>query len=81
MLHGVLEGEDLLQAVRVLPLKPIRGEHWIEIELNEGKKREIRRMLGLLEIRVWRLIRVRHGSVSLGSMRPGELRKLPRRPG
>ncbi len=80
MLHGVLEGEDLLQAVRVTPLRPIRGEHWIEIELNEGKKREIRRMLGLLEIRVWRLIRVQHGSVSLGEMRPGELKKLARCP-
>lgn len=50
--------------------------YWIEIELREGQKREIRRMMHHFEIRVLRLIRIRHGKYSLGEMRPGELKKL-----
>lgn len=56
------------------------GELWLGLELREGIKREIRRMLEFLEVKVLRLIRVQHGVVELGEMAPGELMKLPRCP-
>ncbi len=46
---------------------------WIEMEIREGMKREIRRMLQAFEVKVLRLIRVQHGKIRLGKMKPGEL--------
>ncbi len=52
-------------------------QHWIEIELREGLKREIRRMMAHFDIRVLRLIRVQHGEFKIENLKPGELRQLP----
>jgi 23S rRNA pseudouridine2605 synthase len=56
------------------------GGIWVALELREGVKREIRRMLEALGIDVLRLIRVQQGSVKLGKMKPGDLRPLKFRP-
>jgi 23S rRNA pseudouridine2605 synthase len=44
--------------------------------LNEGKNREIRRMLARLEHKVLRLIRVGLGPVQLGRLKVGRARPL-----
>ncbi|MEW6279351.1 MAG: pseudouridine synthase [Candidatus Eremiobacterota bacterium] len=49
---------------------------WLEIELAEGKKRQVRRMLEAVGHPVDRLVRVRVGPVLLGRLRPGESRRL-----
>lgn len=44
--------------------------------LSEGRNRQVRRMLAALGCEVTRLLRTRIGGLSLGAMRPGELRRL-----
>ncbi len=53
-----------------------RNEFWLRIILHEGKKREIRHMLGAVNHPVKRLIRVRIGPLKLGALRVGESRAL-----
>jgi len=48
----------------------------LRIVLTEGKKRQIRRMLLSLGYRVFRLIRVRVGPISLQGLSPGKSREL-----
>jgi pseudouridine synthase len=52
------------------------GTSWLRIRLQEGKKRQIRRMLEVIGHRVERLIRVRVGSLDLGNLKPGQGRWL-----
>lgn len=49
---------------------------WIEIVLEEGRNRQIRRMLGALDLDVVRLIRVAIGELALGELPKGRWRKL-----
>lgn len=52
---------------------------WVEIEIAEGKNRQVRRMIEALGHRVERLVRTRIGGLELGNMHPGEVRTiLPR---
>jgi len=54
--------------------------NWLELELREGHKREIRIMLETLGVKVLRLTRIQHGVVKLGSMKMGQLKRLKQRP-
>ncbi len=75
----LLDGVELEEKrVKALSLKrhPAAEGHWIEITLGEGVKREIRRMLETVGIRVLRLIRVRHGEVVLGELQPGQVAEI-----
>lgn len=49
---------------------------WLEIVLDEGRNRQIRRMLQALDLRVLRLIRVAIGSLVLGTLAKGAVREL-----
>lgn len=69
------EGDVLLaKAVRILR----HGEKnsWLEIVLDEGKNRHIRRLLEGLDIEVLRLIRIAIGSLELGNLPKGAWRHL-----
>jgi 23S rRNA pseudouridine2605 synthase len=69
------DGEFLrVQSVRMLR----GGEHnsWLEIILDEGKNRHIRRMLEALQIEVLRLVRVAIGPLSLSDLPKGMTRAL-----
>jgi 23S rRNA pseudouridine2605 synthase len=46
------------------------------MELKEGRKRQIRRMLALFGLEVTRLRRVRLGPLRLGELPPGKWRAL-----
>lgn len=49
---------------------------WLGIELHEGRKRQVRRMLAVAGVRVLYLRRVRVGPLTLGQLKPGASRLL-----
>jgi 23S rRNA pseudouridine2605 synthase len=49
---------------------------WLEITLDEGKNRQIRRLLAALDVRVLRLVRVSIGPLELGDLKKGSVRQL-----
>jgi 23S rRNA pseudouridine2605 synthase len=49
---------------------------WLEITLNEGKNRQIRRLLKAIDREVLRLIRSAVGPLDLGALRAGQARPL-----
>jgi 23S rRNA pseudouridine2605 synthase len=76
LLEGVTDGGDLLKAKRVSLLRTGPKNCWLEIVLDEGKNRQIRRMFSALHIEVLRLIRVAIGPLRLGDLPKGATRKL-----
>ena len=48
----------------------------VELELAEGKNREVRRMFEALGMKVTRLQRLKIGPIKLGELRPGRWRTL-----
>jgi len=74
--HGVHEGGDVLHAKTARLIRRADKNSWIEIVLDEGKNRQIRRMLDVCGIEVLRLIRVGIGPLQLGSLGKGESRQL-----
>ena len=76
MRAGIRDGPDLLAAKRVNTLRQGTRNSWIEVALDEGKNRHIRRLLEALNVRVLRLIRVGVGPLALGSLPKGACRSL-----
>jgi 23S rRNA pseudouridine2605 synthase len=76
---GIELEDGLARPLRVGPVHRTRTRTAITIVMSEGRKREIRRMLGALGYPVSRLLRVRVGPVRLGKLAPGNLRPLTRR--
>jgi 23S rRNA pseudouridine2605 synthase len=60
----------------VKPVKILKQNSWLEMTIHEGRKRQIRRMLQAVGHPVIRLIRTRIDGVTLGTLKPGELRRL-----
>jgi len=66
-----------IEGYTTLPAKTKRiSSNIFKIILNEGKKHQIRRMLAALGYKVLKLKRVRIMHLKLGSLAPGEKRKL-----
>jgi hypothetical protein len=71
--------EDGMTApARVRVLEKLQKNAWVEIEIHEGRNREVRRMFEALGYFVEKLIRVRIGNVELSRLAPGEIRPLMR---
>lgn len=66
----------LLRAKRVSVLREGERNAWLEIVLDEGRNRQIRRLLAALEIGVLRLLRVAIGPLALGELGKGAWRML-----
>lgn len=74
--QGVADEGELLRARSIRVLKRSTRETHVEVELTEGKNREIRRMFLALDHEVTKLARVRFGGLELGALEPGRWRKL-----
>jgi 23S rRNA pseudouridine2605 synthase len=67
---------EVLRVKRVAILRSGERNTWLEIVLDEGKNRHIRRMLEASRIEVLRLMRVAIGPVILGKLANGDCRAL-----
>ncbi len=77
--QGVIaENGDRLRAKHAGILRKGGKNTWLEIVLDEGKNRHIRRMLESLNVRVLRLVRVAIGPLCLGDLPKGNCRPLSR---
>ena len=76
MRRGVRSEGELLRVKRVAVLRAGEKNSWLEIVLDEGRNRHIRRMVGAFEIEVLRLVRTAIGPVELGELGKGESRLL-----
>jgi 23S rRNA pseudouridine2605 synthase len=76
MVAGVEEGGETLRAARAVHLRGGDKNSWVEIELEEGRNRQIRRMLDVLGFEVLRLLRVSIGAIALGDLPKGATRAL-----
>ena len=79
LMRGVsTESGVSLSAKRVTCVRRGKTNSWIEIVLDEGKNRHIRRMLETTGIEVLRLVRIAIGELKLGNLPKGSVRPLTR---
>ena len=76
LLKGVWLSDGHVRARHVKRLKTQGGSTWLRIVLNEGKNREIRRMLARLGHKVLNLRRLALGPIQLKALAPGKARRL-----
>jgi 23S rRNA pseudouridine2605 synthase len=70
------EDGEFLRVTGVHILRGGKKNTWLEIVLDEGRNRHIRRMLAALGIAVLRLVRVAIGPLPLGQLSKGRVRPL-----
>ena len=73
---GVVVDGELLRAASARLLRAGARNAWLEIVLDEGRNRQIRRLLAAFGIGVLRLVRVAIGPLALGELPKGQWREL-----
>jgi len=77
MTNGVRAGNgEVLRVKQARILRSGQKNTWLEIVLDEGKNRQIRRLLEASDIEVLRLVRVAAGPLVLGELAKGNWRPL-----
>jgi 23S rRNA pseudouridine2605 synthase len=76
MQSGMVDAGEKLKARRATLLRAGDRNAWLEIVLDEGRNRHIRRLLAALGFDVKRLIRVAIGPLPLGDLPKGHWRQL-----
>jgi 23S rRNA pseudouridine2605 synthase len=70
------EPEEFMHAVSANLYSAGEKNSWLEITLDEGKNREIRRMLAHLGYEVLRLVRIKFCNYELGDLKQGEIKEI-----
>ena len=73
---GIEDDGEFLSAKSVRLLRSGSRTAWLEIVLDEGRNRQIRRLLAAFDIAVLRLVRVAIGELLLGDLPKGGWRRL-----
>ena len=79
MRQGVVIDAQLHAMKKVSVLRSGEKNAWLEIVLDEGKNRQIRKILAELNIEVLRLIRIQIGELKLGELAKGQWRRLDKK--
>ncbi|MGB8693483.1 MAG: pseudouridine synthase [Steroidobacteraceae bacterium] len=74
--QGAVHDEVLLKFKSVRTLRAGNKNAWLEITLDEGRNRQIRRVLQAFDIAALRLVRVAIGTLKLGELPKGKWRLL-----
>jgi len=90
--HGAIDTDGLERLRRGMVIDGIRygpidaglerekgSNAWLTMALQEGKNREIRKVLEALRVDVTRLIRIAYGPFQLGNLERGEVAEVPPR--
>lgn len=76
-LRGGIDADGIFLRAKSARLLRAGGRNaWLEIVLDEGRNRQIRRLLAALDINVLRLVRVAIGMLPLGDLPKGQWRRL-----
>jgi 23S rRNA pseudouridine2605 synthase len=76
MTQGVQEAGETLKTEKARLLSASQSHSVLELEMTEGKNREIRRLLSVLGLTITRLQRTRIGPIKLGELPQGKWRTL-----
>jgi 23S rRNA pseudouridine2605 synthase len=74
--HGIKLEEGMTAPAKIRVIKALKQKAWVEVEIREGRYREIRRMFEALGYSVEKLVRIRLGPLDLGTLPPGAMRPL-----
>lgn len=74
--RGIDDAGEQLSVVSATLLRAGEKNAWVEIALDEGRNRQIRRLLEAFDIATLRLIRVAIGGLALGDLPKGQWRAL-----
>jgi 23S rRNA pseudouridine2605 synthase len=74
--QGVFHAGEKLKAERATLVSSGKAQSVVELELSEGKNREVRRLFESQGLTVKRLQRVQIGKIKLGELKPGRWRAL-----
>lgn len=76
LVRGVVDSGERLRVRAARVISSSKKQSVLQLELSEGKNREIRRLAAILGLTVRRLVRQQIGSIKLGQLRPGKWRTL-----
>jgi 23S rRNA pseudouridine2605 synthase len=75
-IHGLYYQGEKLKAEKARPLSVSNAQSVVELEMAEGKYREVRRLFEAEGLSVKRLQRIQIGKIKLGELKPGKWRTL-----
>jgi pseudouridine synthase len=74
--RGIFHGGEKLKAEKAILISASKSQSVVELELSEGKNREVRRMFESQNVSVKKLQRVQIGKIKLGELKLGKWRTL-----
>lgn len=74
--EGIRLEDGMAAPARARVVEKLKTNAWVEIEMHEGRKREVRRMFEALGYFVEKLVRIQVGPIELGRLPLGDLRPL-----